>query len=118
MPVCSLQRTARAPERHRTNAELISHRPLYSDDRTVAGGLAVLGREVEAFAEAPARVRHDAQPALQDGHDHRDVRAVPQQLPVLHRAVPREVCRLQHTQQLCVSIQRTCALVQVCTACE
>eukprot|EP00053_Salpingoeca_punica_P005577 m.55349 g.55349 ORF g.55349 m.55349 type:complete len:622 (-) comp13306_c0_seq1:1-1866(-) len=48
----------------------------------VAGRLAVLAGQVDALADAAARVRHDAQAGLEDGGDDSDVGAVPEQLAV------------------------------------
>ena len=48
----------------------------------VGGALAVLSSQVEASPDAAARVGHDAQACLQDGSDHCNVGAMPQQLPV------------------------------------
>lgn len=48
----------------------------------IGSALAVLGSQVQASADAAARVGHDAQAGLQDGSHHSNVGAMPQQLPV------------------------------------
>lgn len=52
--------------------------------RTVAGTLGVLGGKVDATAHAAARVRHDAQAALENGSHHSYARAVPEEAAIVN----------------------------------
>ena len=52
--------------------------------------LAVLRGEVDASPDPPACRRHDAQTALEDGRNHSDVGAVPQEAAVLELVVRGE----------------------------
>jgi len=67
---------------------------------TVAGWLSVLRREVDAFANATAAMRHNAKPTLQYCSDNSDVGAMPQQLPVLDVLVDSKTVALKRNINL------------------